>query len=48
MLYKYVSIGYAATNLLLALIIYFKATRSLIVKFYLFLVASLVAFDRWG
>lgn len=48
MLYKYVSIGYAATNLLLALIIYFKATRSLIVKFYLFLVASLVAFGACG
>ncbi len=48
MLYKYVSIGYAATNLLLALIIYFKATRSLIVKFYLFLVASLVIFGACG
>ncbi len=48
MLYKYVSIGYAATNLLLALIIFFKATRSLLVKFYLFLVASLVVFGISG
>lgn len=48
MLYKYVSIGYAATNLLLALIIYFKATHSLIVKFYLFLVGALVAFGICG
>lgn len=48
MLYKYVSIGYAAANLLLALIIYFKATRSLIVKFYLFLVTSLVVFGACG
>ena len=48
MLYQYVSIGYAATNLLLALIIYFKATRSLIVKFYLFLVGSLVLFGACG
>lgn len=48
MLYKYVSIGYSATNLLLALIIFFKATRSLVVKFYLFLVASLVVFGACG
>ncbi len=48
MLYKYVSIAYAATNLLLALIIYFKATKSLIVKFYLFLVVSLVGFGACG
>ncbi|HEY9167313.1 MAG TPA: PAS domain S-box protein [Candidatus Kryptonia bacterium] len=48
MLYQYVSIGYAATNLLLALIIYFRATRSLIVKFYLFLVGSLVIFGGCG
>ncbi len=48
MLYEYISIGYAATNLLLALIIYFKATRSAIVKFYLFLVVSLVVFGACG
>lgn len=48
MLYKYVSIGYTGTNLLLALIIYFKATHSLIVKFYLFLVTSLVVFGGCG
>lgn len=48
MLYKYVSIGYAGTNLLLALIIYFKATHSLLVKFYLFLVGSLVVFGACG
>ncbi len=48
MLYKYVSIGYAATNLLLALIIYFKSKHSLIIKFYLFLVATLVAFGMSG
>ena len=48
MLYKYVSIGYTGTNLLLALIIYFKATHSLIVKFYLFLVSSLVVFGACG
>lgn len=48
MLYKYVSIGYAATNLLLALVIYFKAAHSLIVKFYLFLVTALVLFGTCG
>ncbi len=48
MLYEYVSIGYSASNMLLALIIFFKATRSLIVKFYLFLVASLVTFGLCG
>lgn len=48
MLYKYVSIAYAATNLTLAIIIYFKATKSLIVKFYLFLVSCLVAFMGSG
>ena len=48
MLYEYVSIGYSASNMLLALIIFLKATRSLIVKFYLFLVASLVTFGLCG
>lgn len=48
MLYKYVSIGYAATNLLLAIIIYIRATRSVIVKFYLFLVSCLVALGACG
>ena len=48
MLYEYVSIGYSASNMLLALIIFFKATRSLTVKFYLFLVASLVTFGLCG
>ncbi len=48
MLYNYVSIGYAATNLLLALIIYLKSPRSLIVKFYMFLVVSLVLFGACG
>jgi len=48
MLYKYVSIGYAATNLTLAIIIYFKATKSIIVKFYLFLVGCLIAFGASG
>ena len=48
MLYEYVAIGYSASNLLLALIIYFKAMRSITVKFYLFLVASLVTFGACG
>ncbi len=48
MLYEYVSIGYAAANLLLALIIYFKAPRSVVVKFYLFLVACLILFGATG
>lgn len=48
MLYKYVPIGYAATNLLLALVIFFRASRSLIVRFYLFLVGSLVVFGLCG
>ncbi|HUI28759.1 MAG TPA: PAS domain S-box protein [Candidatus Acidoferrales bacterium] len=48
MLYEYVSIGYSATNLLLAVIIYLKATRSLIVKFYLFLVSCLIVFGACG
>ncbi len=48
MLYRYVSIGYAATNLLLAIIIYIRATRSLVVKFYLFLVGCLLAFGICG
>jgi len=48
MLYEYVSIAYSATNLLLALIIYFKGAKSLTVKFYLFLVVSLVAFGACG
>ncbi len=48
MLYKYVSIGYAATNLVLAIIIYIRATRSVLVKFYLFLVACLIAFGACG
>jgi two-component system cell cycle sensor histidine kinase/response regulator CckA len=48
MLYNYVSIGYSATNLLLALIIYFKSAKSLIVKFYLFLVVSIVFFGACG
>jgi two-component system cell cycle sensor histidine kinase/response regulator CckA len=48
MLYEYVSIGYAATNLALAIIIYFKAAKSIIVKFYLFLVSCLIAFGVSG
>jgi len=48
MLYKYVSIGYATTNLLLAIIIYLRATKSIIVKFYLFLVSCLVLFGACG
>ncbi len=48
MLYKYVSIGYTATNLLLALIIYLKGAKTTIVRFYAFLVISLVAFGSCG
>lgn len=48
MLYEYVSSGYAAANLLLALIVYFKAPRSTVVKFYLFLVACLIVFGATG
>lgn len=48
MLYEYVSIGYAATNLALAVLIYFKAAKSIIVKFYLFLVSCLIAFGLSG
>ncbi len=48
MLYEYVSSGYAAANLLLALIVYFKAPRSTVVKFYLFLVACLILFGATG
>ena len=48
MLYKYVSIGYTATNLLLALIIFFKSSKSNVVRFYLFLVLSMVAFGACG
>ncbi len=48
MLYKYVPIGYAATNLLLAVIILLRASRSLIVRFYFFLVGCLVVFGLCG
>ena len=48
MFYQDVSIAYSVTNLLLALIIYFKSTKSLTVKFYLFLVVALVAFGACG
>lgn len=48
MLFEYVSSGYAAANLLLALIVYFKAPRSTVVKFYFFLVACLILFGATG
>ncbi|MCL5267127.1 MAG: PAS domain S-box protein [Bacteroidetes bacterium] len=48
MLYEYVSIGYAASNLLLALIVFFKAPRSIVVKFYVFLVTCLILFGATG
>lgn len=48
MLYKYVSIGYTATNVLLASILFLKGSRSSIVRFYVFLVFSLVAFGICG
>ncbi len=42
------AVAYAATNLLLALIVFLKAKRSLVVRFYLFLVVSLVVFGACG
>ena len=48
MLYQYVTAGYSATNLVLALIIYFKAPRSAINKFYLFLVGSMFVLGGCG
>ncbi|MGC8595810.1 MAG: PAS domain S-box protein [Candidatus Kryptoniota bacterium] len=40
--YQYVTAGYSASDLILALIIYFKAPRSTTNKFYLFLVFSML------
>jgi two-component system cell cycle sensor histidine kinase/response regulator CckA len=48
MLQLYVSLAYMVFNLALALVIYFKSRRTLIGKFYLFCVASLICLGLTG
>ncbi len=48
MLYEYVSIGYAVTNLTLAIIVLIRAPKSVVVKFYAFLVGCLILLGATG